>query len=85
MHVAICDQKGKDGPRHPDAKFVAARINIMVDYAKHAKCIKPEDYEKSKKLVEEGKYPDFLGRKANTESSYQSKNILGQLYRNVEI
>ena len=53
-----------------------------MNYAKHAKCIKSEDYEKAKKLVIEGKYPDFLGRK-NTDQSYPSKNVLGQLYRNV--
>ena len=47
MFVAICDQRGKDGPRTPEAKFVAARINVMVDYAKHAKCITYGDYQKA--------------------------------------
>ena len=76
MHVAICDQKGKDGPNTPAAKYVAARINVMVDYAKHAKCIKQEDYEKAEKFVVDGKYPDFLGR-GNADQSYISTNVLG--------
>ena len=43
IHVALCDQK-EGGPKHPEAKQVAAMISVQVDFAKHSDCISKKQF-----------------------------------------
>jgi len=39
VHLAFCDKKGDDGPKHPDAIEMSAMLQKAVDFAKHGEGI----------------------------------------------
>ncbi len=45
LHLALCDQKGKDGPKDPDCITLASLCAQAVDFAKHGECVATKDFE----------------------------------------
>lgn len=84
MHVAICD-KSTLGPKDPNAIKVAAMVSVQVDFAKHSLCVPRKDFEAVRQMVTE--YPDYLSKTTTAASkpTYESKHVLGQMYRHVNI
>jgi len=77
LHLALCDQYGKDGPKHEDCIFLSHLQAVAVDFAKHGECVSRKSYEHLEKLLEA--WPDFLEK--HTQAMRQSDGILGRLYR----
>ena len=79
LHLALCDQYGRDGPKHPDCLALAHLQSIAVDFAKHGECVPPAAF---KPMQEAFTYwPDFF-EKDNQESRL-SDGVLGVLYRDI--
>ena len=58
LHLALCDQLGRDGPTHPDCIFLSHLCAVAVDFAKHGECVSKSEYEHLEKLIKE--WPDFM-------------------------
>ena len=39
LHLALCDQYGRDGPKQPDCLTLAYYQSVAVDFAKHGECV----------------------------------------------
>jgi len=58
LHLALCDQLGREGPKHPDCIFLSHLASVAVDFAKHGQCVSKVEYEHLEKLLE--CWPDFM-------------------------
>ena len=58
LHLAMCVELGKDGPKDPDMEKLSHLISIAVDFAKHGECISQNDYAPIKDKLKA--WPDFL-------------------------
>ena len=79
LHTALCDQLGRDGPKHPDSLTLAHLQSIAVDFAKHGEPVDPRCIERIEKMVEE--WPDFFEK--DHKEMRPSDGILGQMYRDI--
>ena len=83
IHTALCDQIGRDGPLDSYNIELADKISIMTDFAKHAKCIDKTEMTLARQRCGHS-YPDFLNKEpSDKDLIYESKLILGELYRKV--
>lgn len=73
LHTALCDQLGRDGPKHPDSLTLAHLQSIAVDFAKHGEPVDPKCIDRIEKLVEE--WPDFFEK--DHKEMRPSQGILG--------
>lgn len=39
MHLAFCDNLGKNGPKDETAKRLSRLVCVAVDFAKHGQCV----------------------------------------------
>lgn len=79
MHLALSDQLGKDGPKHPDCLTLAHLQSIAVDFAKHGECVDPSAMKRLQGLVDE--WPDYFENP--NKMLRTSDGILGQLFREI--
>ena len=79
LHLALCDQYGKEGPKTSNCLQLAHLQSIAVDFAKHGECVPPNAI---KKIQEEfTKWPDFFEK--DNQESRRSEGVLGKLYRDI--
>ena len=79
LHMALCDQYGRDGPRYPDCLQLAKAQSIAVDFAKHGESVPPEMLRGIRETQD--RWPDFF-EKVNEEMRI-SDGVLGVLYRDI--
>ena len=79
LHLALCDQRGRDGPKTPDCLQLAHLQSIAVDFAKHGECVPPNAIKDIQDAFT--CWPDFF-EKDNQESRV-SHGVLGRLYRDI--
>jgi RNA-dependent RNA polymerase len=51
LHLALCDQFGKDGPKQPECIWLSHLASVAVDFAKHGECVSKEMYKDLEKLI----------------------------------
>lgn len=45
MHLALCDQIGKDGPKEKVCQDLSGLQSVAVDFAKHGECVDQKQVE----------------------------------------
>ena len=80
LHSAFADEDLEKGAFNEKCLLLSQLFSVEIDSAKHGKFIDPNIFKE--KGLELNAYPDFL----NIENfpSYESKGILGQLYRSID-
>jgi hypothetical protein len=58
LHLALCDQLGREGPMHEDCIFLSHLASVAVDFAKHGECVSKTEYIHLEKMIE--RWPDFF-------------------------
>ena len=58
LHLALCDQLGRDGPKYPQCLTLAHLSSIAVDFAKHGEPVDSACVNKFEQMVKE--WPDFF-------------------------
>ncbi len=58
MHLALCDQLGRMGPKSEDCLVLSHLQSVAVDFAKHGECVAKTEYQKFEKMLEAS--PDFF-------------------------
>ena len=58
LHLALCDQFGRDGPKEPDCLTLAHLQSIAVDFAKHGECVPKNAFAEMQR--EFTAWPDFM-------------------------
>ena len=77
--MALCDQYGRDGPKHPDCLTLAHFQSIAVDFAKHGESVPPNAFKKIRETQD--RWPDFFEK--DHEEMRISDGVLGHLYRDI--
>jgi RNA-dependent RNA polymerase len=58
MHLALCDQLGKEWDLHHETEELSRLIGVAVDFAKHGKCVSPKDFRDIEKKLHQ--WPDYM-------------------------